>query len=233
MLVGGNWNQESQAGVLRINNHENLIPGVKPIIMIQSGNIVYTKIIFLDIDGVLNGSNFFIHYFYKIMYKLKLGELAHKVVDIFGVHETKVKRLSKIVKATGAKIVMSSSWRHGWKRYQSNPDDPKAPDDLRKLDRLFKKYGIEVIDITGYDSEGRRGVEILQWLARHESEVYSFCIIDDEKFDIESLFSDRLVYTNGKNYRTGYWGLRHKHISQAIEIMSKPIRELPTLKGSD
>lgn len=188
------------------------------------------KIIFLDIDGVLNGYNPRIYYFYRIMYVLRLNKLARSLVDIFGVHESKVKRLAKIVKATDAKIVVSSSWRRAWSRYASGSGN-HIPQDIYRLAKLFHTYNIPVIGTTGYDSQGRRGIEILQWLAKHESEVYSFCIIDDdEKFDIESLFSDRLIYTGSKDYRTGYWGLRNKHISQAIAILNDPLHELPSDK---
>lgn len=187
------------------------------------------KIIFLDIDGVLNGYNPRIYYFYRIMYVLRLNKLARSLVDIFGVHESKVKRLAKIVKATDAKIVVSSSWRRAWSRYASGSGN-HIPQDIYRLAKLFHKYNIPVIGTTGYDSQGRRGIEILQWLAKHESELYSFCIIDDEKFDIESLFSDRLIYTGSKDYRTGYWGLRNKHISQAIAILNDPLHELPSDK---
>lgn len=180
------------------------------------------NIIFLDIDGVLNGPNLLINCFYDIMYKLKLSNLAHRIVEIFGVHETKVRRLAKIVKATDAKVVMSSSWRRSYWSYKNHPSEfNKGFSDIVELDRLFNKYGIEVIDITGNDPNGRRGLEILQWLAEHESEINSFCIIDDEKFDIETLFADRLVYTGvGTNYKSGYYGLRHKHVLKAIDLLN-------------
>lgn len=184
---------------------------------VRTGN----NIIFLDVDGVLNGPNLWINILYDILYKLKLHSLAHRIIDIFGVHEIKVRRLAKIVKATDAKVVMSSSWRRGYWRYKQNPSEFKGNSSIVKLDNLFHKYGIEVIDITGNDPRGRRGMEILQWLAQHESEVDSFCIIDDEKFDIETLFADRLVYTGvGTNYKSGYYGLRHKHVLKAIDLLN-------------
>lgn len=180
------------------------------------------NIIFLDIDGVLNGPNLLINIFYDILYKLKLHSLAHRVIDIFGVHEIKVRRLAKIVKATDAKVVMSSSQRRAYWKYKQNPSEFKGNSNIIKLDNLLHKYGIEVIDITGNDPNGsKRGLEILQWLAEHESEVNSFCIIDDEKFDIETLFADRLVYTGvGTNYKSGYYGLRHKHVLKAIDLLN-------------
>ena len=52
----------------------------------------YEKVIFLDIDGVLNDE----------------GEEREKGVYI---DETRVQRLASIVEQTGAEIVLSSSWR--------------------------------------------------------------------------------------------------------------------------
>ena len=63
------------------------------------------KVLFLDIDGVLNNDKTFeeVHdYYVKTGYhKVEIG------LDM-------VERLFKIIEATGAKIVLSSSWRLGW-----------------------------------------------------------------------------------------------------------------------
>lgn len=183
------------------------------------------KIIFLDINGVLNGYNPYIYYLRKIMYIFRLNKLARSLINIFGVHESKVKRLSKIVKATDAKIVLSSSWRRDWNNYTSRSGN-HIPEDIYNLDKLFQKYNIKIIDTTDYDSHNRRKLEILEWLAKHELEVSSFCIIDDDTSDLESLFTDRLINTGSKNYVLGYWGLKSKHISKAIAILNDPLYKL-------
>ena len=72
------------------------------------------KYLFLDIDGVLNGYSRFTGICYKIFSKLHLLKFVKKHYDLFGVRTNKVKILSKIVKKTGAKVVISSSWRGGW-----------------------------------------------------------------------------------------------------------------------
>ena len=71
------------------------------------------KIIFLDIDGVLNGYSRFTGLCYKVFSKLHLLKFVKRHYDLFGVRTHKVKLLSKIVKKTGAKVVISSSWRGG------------------------------------------------------------------------------------------------------------------------
>ena len=57
------------------------------------------KVIFLDVDGVLNSQ-----------------QLFEKCEDdqLISVDEDNIKNLKTIVDATGAKIVLSSSWRYGW-----------------------------------------------------------------------------------------------------------------------
>lgn len=59
------------------------------------------KIIFLDIDGVLNSDE----YFDKIKY-LKIEGIESEI------DRKKVKLLQEAVKQTGAKVVLTSSWRY-------------------------------------------------------------------------------------------------------------------------
>ena len=107
------------------------------------------------------------------------------ISDVSGVHEIKVKRLSKIVKSTNSKVVMSSSWRFGW--WNTLYED--MFDDQRKLTDLLNKYNIEVIDITPKSPDGRRDKEILAWLSKHEDEVVEEVITDDENVNSISSMS--------------------------------------------
>ena len=61
------------------------------------------KIIFLDIDGVLN-----------------CQKSQSKCGGLIGIDDKKVKVLRKIVESTNAKIVLCSSWKSGW---EYNKDD--------------------------------------------------------------------------------------------------------------
>ena len=84
------------------------------------------KIIFLDIDGVLNGYNKWTYFAINVSRKLHIPvSFMRETLDIFGIKEKYVRRLAKIVHSTGAKVVMSSSWRFGyWKRpYDDMCDD--------------------------------------------------------------------------------------------------------------
>ena len=55
------------------------------------------KVIFLDIDGVLNYSG-----------------CKEKIGGIFFVNDERIKILKEIIDKTNAKIVLSSTWRSGW-----------------------------------------------------------------------------------------------------------------------
>ena len=138
------------------------------------------KVIFLDIDGVLNGYNFWNLSLFKLVSPFpKIRDFVRRNYDIFGVHESKVKRLAKITKATGAVIVISSSWRGGWfTKYEEKSDRHK------RLEDLFKKYNIKVIDITPKYFNGKRCDEILSWLSKHEEKVERFIVIDDELYSV-------------------------------------------------
>ena len=70
------------------------------------------KIIFLDIDGVLNGYNFWSLLGWKLAclsHSEYIKDWYRRVTDTCGIHESKVKRLAKIIKKTDAKVVRSSS----------------------------------------------------------------------------------------------------------------------------
>ena len=186
---------------------------------------VRKNIIFLDIDGVLNGYNRWNLLGWKIVCLTKSERLKNwyrKFTDPFGVHERKVKRLAKIVRATNAKVVMSSSWRFGW----WNTPYEKQFEDQKKLTDLLNKYDIDVIDITPRSSDGRRDEEITEWLTKNADLVMRFVILDDERYDLERFVGSHLVQTSsvGKGEvimgrAREDTGLKNKHVKKAIKIL--------------
>ena len=185
------------------------------------------KIIFLDIDGVLNGYNLWSTLGWNLVCFLKnkkIKEWYRKSTNPCGTHESKVKRLAKIVHKTNAKVVMSSSWRNG---FWNVPYEEKN-ERQKELTDLLIKYNIEVIDITGKSKSGRRDEEIKEWLNNHINEINSFVILDDERFDLECFVNNHLVQTSetkkGQMIK-GHWnentGLKRKHVKQAIKILNK------------
>ena len=131
------------------------------------------KIIFLDIDGVLNNS-------------LEVDE--HKQVylgeDYQGLYSPRcVERLNKLIEATSAKIVLSSTWRIGL--------------NLEQVQEIMDIMGIscEVIGITDYLVEryNFRGNEIYKWI-KDNSKVYSIDEFDYRSFVILDDDTDMLMW---------------------------------------
>lgn len=181
------------------------------------------KVIFLDIDGVLNGYNFWNTLGWKIIRKFNSNKLKgwyRNLTQPFGVHESKVKRLAKIVhKTMNTKVVISSCWRGG---LQSN----NLNDYEKRLLELFKKYNIEIYDYTPILPSGKRENEIMAWLFRNP-QVNNFIILDDENFDLQCFIGKELIQTSSVprgRYIKGQWyentGLKNKHVRQAIKILN-------------
>lgn len=74
------------------------------------------KVIFLDVDGVLNSQDLF----------ERCGE------ELVPIDEENIRYLKEIVDATGAQIVLSSSWRYGWAQHSDDVQDW-----CRSADRYF------------------------------------------------------------------------------------------------
>ena len=153
------------------------------------------KIIFLDIDGVLNSE------MYEASRKDDCGD---GYIDL-----SRVKLLADIVNATDAKIVLISSLRLDWNK---NPD--LCGKDGKYINQCLAKYGLSIMDKTPYFSLfTERRKEVLSWLLDHQSEVERFVIIDDMK-DGWGELDYRVVNTNPQGY-----GLVEAHVEKAIELL--------------
>jgi hypothetical protein len=169
------------------------------------------KVIFLDIDGVMNFKN------YEALRKnAELGVVKPikeqnwwEEINEDAPHPFHVNWLNKITDATNAKIVISSSWRDefsdiGWLRFFA----------------LCKIKG-EVIGRTPHLGT-RRGVECLTWILRYNDEHYQkgedkvdswVCLDDDADFEI---IADTLVLCREN-------GLTEKEADEAIEKLQTKI----------
>ena len=184
----------------------------------------FINVIFLDIDGVLNGYNFWNLLGWNIISKFnsdKLKSWYRDITEPFGVHERKVKRLAKIVHNTmNTKVVISSCWRFG---LQSN----NLSYAQGKLLDLFDKYDIKIYGYTPRSESGKRDEEIKAWLSKHK-EVNKFIILDDENFDLQCFMEKELIQTSsvprGRHIK-GKWyentGLKRKHVRQAIKMLNR------------
>lgn len=151
------------------------------------------KVIFLDVDGVLN-----------------CRSSTSRCRGYIGIDRYKVKRLRQIVEATGAKIVLTSTWRTHWLRFNKEDQDECG----NYLDRKLKREGLRILDKTT-DNWSNRGEGIIQWVGSHN--VDSFIILDDEEFDYEECgIISRLVKTS---YYDDDGGLKDEHVELAIDLL--------------
>ena len=123
------------------------------------------KIIFLDIDGVLNCS-----------------ESKSECLGYTGIDNARIKRLKRIVAETNAQIILISTWKEQWFKESYNK---ALQDELANyLDRKLKRERLTILDKT-IDIESSRGKGILHSLSKFH--VEQFIILDDEEFDYEEL----------------------------------------------
>lgn len=178
------------------------------------------KVIFLDIDGVLNLRN---------RSRDKFGSVFHKAWQ---------DNLTRIVEETDAKIVISSTWRMS---------GLKVMQDMWKQRKLTGEV-IDVTVIMRFKESNYsipRGCEIDHWLREkgftrinwcdktqleylERSQVKNYIILDD---DSDMLYSQREHFVrcsrnhSHKQAIEGY-GLTKELADKSIEILNKPITEL-------
>ncbi len=151
------------------------------------------KIIFLDIDGVLNSQKFFNERFIILGRAVKV---LHEKID-----PEAVLKLNQITDATDAKIVLSSTWRMGFQ------------EDTIKCADFFKSLGItgEIIGMTPVLNHFRGG-EISHWLLNNDPKGTDKFIIIDDSADMGTLLS-KLIRTNL------LVGIQDEHVELAIKIL--------------
>ncbi len=153
------------------------------------------KIIFLDIDGVLNSA---------------IYDRQRQPGDKNNIDESRLVLLKELIDITDAKIVLSTSWRRHWEEDETRCDHIGA-----ELNEIFGCYGLQIFSKTPEFAGFERAAEIQFWLDHHKANVKSFVIIDDIGFGWGSL-SDHLIQTN---YRIGM-GLKQEHIERATIILN-------------
>lgn len=177
------------------------------------------KILFLDVDGVLNSE--------RLLQTLEKKHEASCGARTVPKRETTcscfrldrqidsaaIARLNRLVTATGALLVVSSSWRTIF--------------DLPTLQRILREHGLvhDLVDATpdGDKDAGilvpegermQRGHEIDCWLRAHP-DVERFVILDDSG-DM-AMHKHRLVQTNTED------GLQDAHVEAAILMLTKDV----------
>ena len=178
------------------------------------------KAIFLDVDGVLT-------------------TFSYHNPDTNHINPEKVQVLRQIVERTGAKIVLTSTWKMGYDK-----DSGKKEDYYRVLENILAQYGLDIFDITDDIPEKiknplpqtfslealdnieevhgtGRAAEVEKWIRDHS--VEDFVILDDEDHDWKE-------YGLNENWiHTCYYGpdceagLLDEHIDKICDILDRKI----------
>ena len=137
--------------------------------------------------------------------------------DSVFVEDKKVAILKEIIDRTGAKVVLSSSWRIGWVHLELGADDWISRDFIELRDKLLE-FGIELYDKTVVFDKymRRRGDEIRGWLDKHK-DVDGYVIIDDLGGKWLRPCSSHLLQTSELK------GLEEKHIKVAERILDMEV----------
>lgn len=126
------------------------------------------KVIFLDIDGVLNSRG--------------TATLEKTYID----------RLKRIIDETGALLVLTSSWKD-----MIYHPDIYGDFEKKQLDTLMNKSGLKFAGVTPDINEEKREIEIMQWLGERIGRIESFVIIDDLPYKFDEKFPNKFVRTGG------------------------------------
>lgn len=157
------------------------------------------KVIFLDVDGVLN-----------------CAHTEERIRHLVFVEDAKIELLKEIVDRTGAEIVLSSSWRIGWWDLDHGTSSGVDVDDFIALRDKLREFGLEMVDYTPRMSGIRRGEEITAWLKYWKGEqIESFVILDDLSRFYMRPNERYLVHTDFEE------GLARRHVEQAVEILGE------------
>lgn len=158
------------------------------------------KILFLDVDGVLNYDNC----------KASVGMY-------YGVERDKVKLLKKIIDATGAKIVLCSTWRR-----DITPGMPVECQDNPFAIELMSKLAAEQLKLYDYtpidSSDMKRAKQIMDLIKeyrRNGNQIDAWIVLDDEYFEgyEQPEFEDHVITTYSNV------GLTEKEVDQTIKAL--------------
>ena len=152
------------------------------------------KIIFLDVDGVLNSTDSAQAAFEREGRSFRYSEHMSTVL---------VARLNDLLDKTDAQVVISSTWRLCY--------------ELHEIFDILEKNGFKhderIFGVTPHPPEARgiRGLEIQAWMEQHGTKPNQIVILDDSN-DMAHLM-DRLVLVNPDV------GLTDEDVAKALKLL--------------
>lgn len=155
------------------------------------------KIIFLDIDGVLNSIEFWARH---------IAAGGRGGYD--GIDHVAVSRLNRLVEASGARVVLSSAWRKGGVE--------SAQQALRAKGATWTIHAT-----TPVLESGDRFLEIWTYIAHSRGYVTNFVILDDELVIDLDVADPWLVQTDRRV------GLTDEDVERALAILGPAVPEPP------
>ena len=165
---------------------------------------IYRKIIFLDFDGVLNTE----HYQGLLRYQGEPWQDEHGAFF----DPNAVKQLRRIIDATGADIVIESSWKYlglnAMKELWKVRNLPGRVIDITPSS-VSDEYLLKNLDTTMIHC---KGMEIASWLSEQAEDI-RYAIIDDEYVILDSQLP-HFILTNP------YEGITEEQTNRAISILN-------------
>ena len=160
------------------------------------------KVLFLDIDGVLNSDRSFLAYKLNAVLNVEPNEQVYNVIDPIAVN------LLNLVLRHDVKVVVSSTHR------KFHPELPALRNYLVELGVRGDVIGATVDGWQLKWEDGRRGAEIQEWLDRHPH-VTHFAILDDDS-DMLDHHAPNFVHIDGRV------GLSTHNVQRLQKILDLP-----------
>lgn len=163
------------------------------------------KILFLDIDGVLNTK----------LWDSKMNDNTPRDRWGYAFDPMSVANLKRIVEETGAGIVISSSWKcFGLPVLRKMWKTRKLPGRIIDVtpDRMCDEEFLD-LDLDLIDPEEGRGYEIQKWLSQRGENVSHYAIIDD-MYEMLPEQQSHLVMTDSET------GITDEDADKVIEILN-------------
>ena len=164
------------------------------------------KIIFLDVDGVLNNNIF--------LKKRRIILKENKGIYIPRLDDKNFIALKTLVERTNAKIVLSSYWRYYFDK-NLMPNNNGLHNHGKDLTLKLRKHNLSLKDKTSTDLTRfqKRGDIIKEYLHTHE-DIDNFVILDDD--NIMKEFTDTNLIQTKPEY-----GLTMSDVKKAENILNK------------